>query len=327
MKTVLKTFFVFLISIQIHSQERLISGVVTDESGPPLPGVNVLVKGTSKGVQTDFDGLYRINVKDSDVLVFSFIGYITTEKKVEKHIEISVSLEIEKASLDEIVIVGYSTKRESKSLSYTVSSLKTESVSRALSGKVAGLEITDSKSKTAYDSISEPQSGQLTAGEINDLEKWSDWLCALKSREPKNIQNNWGFYLQNKIEVYVLNNDGNPVNNVKVTLFNDFNEQIMTAKTDVSGKVVLFKDLNKLYKNKYFVVQVINGNNVLGKKITDNHKNVNFLIDSENVSNDIDVMFTVDATGSMSDEINYLKSEIKNIISRLDSKIDKKRVA
>lgn len=327
MKTVLKTFFVFLISIQIHSQERLISGVVTDESGLPLPGVNVLVKGTSKGVQTDFDGLYRINVKDSDVLVFSFIGYITTEKKVEKHIEISVSLEIEKASLDEIVIVGYSTKRESKSLSYTVSSLKTESVSRALSGKVAGLEITDSKSKTAYDSISEPQSGQLTAGEINDLEKWSDWLCALKSREPKNIQNNWGFYLQNKIEVYVLNNDGNPVNNVKVTLFNDFNEQIMTAKTDVSGKVVLFKDLNKLYKNKYFVVQVINGNNVLGKKITDNHKNVNFLIDSENVSNDIDVMFTVDATGSMSDEINYLKSEIKNIISRLDSKIDKKRVA
>lgn len=81
MKTVLKTFFVFLISIQIHSQERLISGVVTDESGLPLPGVNVLVKGTSKGVQTDFDGLYRINVKDSDVLVFHLLDILLLKKK------------------------------------------------------------------------------------------------------------------------------------------------------------------------------------------------------------------------------------------------------
>ncbi len=327
MKTLFKFILVLMISMQLQAQEKLISGKVSDESGIPLLGVTIVIKGTSKGTSTDFDGFYEIKAKEFDVLVFSYLGYVTEERKVKKLNTISLSLEIQKEALDEVVVVGYGIKRESKTLSYAVSTVRGVSVSKALSGKSAGVSIRGVATKKEHEKYSDPQSGQLTAGEINDLEKWNEWLAVLKNKKYKKIQNNWGFYLENKIEVLIIDDNSKPVSNVKVSLFNDLNEQIMSARTDVSGKVILFKDLNKICKDEYFVVQAICNNRILGKKITNNHQKVNFVLDYVNSSNDIDVMFTIDATGSMGDEINYLKSEIKNIISRLDNKIDKKRVA
>lgn len=313
--------------LQLTAQERLITGKVTDSKNVALIGVNVIVKGTSTGTVTDFDGLYEIVAKETDVLVFSYIGYVSKEIKIGNVNAISVSLEEDTSRLDEVVVVGYGIKRKSASVGYSITSVRSESVTESLSGRVAGVSIRGVDSGKEHDTYSDPQSGQLTAGEINDIEEWNEWLVASRTKEHKKVQDDWGFYLEKKIEILVKNDEDNPVNNIEVSLYNDMNEKIMSARTDVTGKVTLFKDFNKICKDDYFIVQVLFDNKVLGKKLTNSHKNVSFIINTKNSSNDIDVMFTIDATGSMGDEINYLKSEIKNIISRLDNKIDKKRVA
>ncbi|WP_299435515.1 TonB-dependent receptor [uncultured Aquimarina sp.] len=96
---------------QVFSQENSISGTVKDERGLPLPGVTVVVKGTSNGASTDFDGMYIIgNVKPSDRIVFSYVGMQTVEIVVGDQTKIDVSLDPEAESLDAIVVVGYGTQ-------------------------------------------------------------------------------------------------------------------------------------------------------------------------------------------------------------------------
>ena len=78
----------------------------------PLPGVSVVVKGTSTGAATDFDGKYSVNALESNVLVFSYIGFSTQEITVSSQITINVILEEVAAELNEVVIVGYGTQRK-----------------------------------------------------------------------------------------------------------------------------------------------------------------------------------------------------------------------
>jgi hypothetical protein len=89
-----------------------VSGTVSDTSGP-LPGVNVLIKGTSTGTVTDFDGNFQINANNGDTIVFSFIGYLTQEVVVSGS-TMTITLTEDAAQLDEVVVVGYgsTTKKE-----------------------------------------------------------------------------------------------------------------------------------------------------------------------------------------------------------------------
>ncbi|WP_339917888.1 YfbK domain-containing protein [Yeosuana marina] len=163
MKSLLKIILVLTVSIQLQAQEKLISGKVTSASDNlPLPGVNVLIKGTTTGVQTDFDGLYQINVKDTDILVFSYVGFKTEERKVGKLHTISVVLEEDTACLEEVVVVGYGTTTRR---SYTASAsqikrqkqkeyhnklagqIQSTPINQALQGKAAGVQITNNVSK------------------------------------------------------------------------------------------------------------------------------------------------------------------------------------
>ncbi len=317
MKALLTFIIVLSVSIQIEAQERLISGKVTSASnGLPLPGVNVLIKGSSKGVSTDFEGLYQIKAKPTDILVFTYLGFVRQEKKVGSLNTIYVALEEDTSSLDEVVVIGYGTTKK-KHITGSVTTVRSESISSKLSGKVSGVKIDNE----------EPQSGLLTAGEINDLEKWGEWKENLKKEAYKEIQKNWSFYLENKIQVVINDKKGVPLNNIKVSLFNGSNELVMAARTDFTGEVTLFKDLNQKCDDDYYTIQIQQNRKIIGKKITNTYKRIEFVLDEQSQSNDIDVMFTIDATGSMGDEIDYLKSELKNIITRLDKSIDDKRVA
>ena len=90
-----------------------VSGVVNDEGGQPLPGVNVVEKGTTNGTTTDATGLFALNVQDErSVLVFSFIGYVTREITVGNQTNLSVGLEQDMKALDEVVVVGYGTQKK-----------------------------------------------------------------------------------------------------------------------------------------------------------------------------------------------------------------------
>jgi len=128
-----------------------VSGQVMDESNNALPGVNVVVKGTSRGTSTDAQGKYTITVPDANaVLVFSFIGYSTKEVQVGTQSVINVSMEVESNILNEIVVVGYGVQKKS-SVTGAVSSVSSKeiaalpvpSVAAALQGRVAGVFVTN----------------------------------------------------------------------------------------------------------------------------------------------------------------------------------------
>ena len=184
MKALLKIIFVLTVSMQIQSQERIITGKVTAaDDNSPIPGANVLIKGTSTGVTTTFDGLYEIKAKDTDVLVFSFIGYKTEEKLVGKLNTISVVLQEDVSRLEEVVVAGYGIRKKSYITTASISTESSKSISKTISGKVSGVSLKKQ----------EPQSGQLTAAEINDLKKWYEWENLFKNTEYKDVRDKWGF--------------------------------------------------------------------------------------------------------------------------------------
>src|SRR5210317_2499363 len=96
------------------AQEKTVSGKVTDQNGAPLPGVSVLVVGTTTGTQSDFDGLYSISVAQGATLRFSYIGQKTQDVVVGSSSTVNVQLEEDAQALEEVVVTGYSSLKKSE---------------------------------------------------------------------------------------------------------------------------------------------------------------------------------------------------------------------
>jgi hypothetical protein len=109
LKGILTLLLAFIVQISF-AQEKTVSGTVSDASDT-LPGVSVLVKGTTTGTDTDFDGKYSIKAKTGDVLIFSYVGYKTTERTIGSSNTIDVTLEEGGEVLDEIVVTAYGIKK------------------------------------------------------------------------------------------------------------------------------------------------------------------------------------------------------------------------
>ncbi len=122
MKTLFTLLAVALLGFQLDAQSITISGTVTDDTSLPLPGVNIIIKGTSSGTQTDFDGNYSINAQIGQTLTYSYVGFKTKEVKIKNAGEIIVSLK-PSASLDEVVVTGYSENNDAirKAMGYGIS--------------------------------------------------------------------------------------------------------------------------------------------------------------------------------------------------------------
>ncbi len=135
----------------VMAQDRKITGKVTSaEDGSALPGVSVVVKGTSKGVNTDGNGSYSIDASDNSTLVFSFVGTLTQEIAVGNRSQINVTLAADTKQLSEVVVTAVGIQRDKKALAFAVSNVKGTDLQqrsepdplRALSGKVPGVNIT-----------------------------------------------------------------------------------------------------------------------------------------------------------------------------------------
>ncbi len=146
--TWLLTLFMAFVMQFSFAQEKIVTGTVTTESdGLPLPGASVIVKGTSKGAQTDFDGKYTIGVNSGDVLVISYVGMEPVEVTVGASNVYDVVLK-EGNSLDEVIVVGYNTTTK-EAYTGTATKIETENVeakavsnvSQALRGEVAGVNV------------------------------------------------------------------------------------------------------------------------------------------------------------------------------------------
>ncbi|MBU2903608.1 TonB-dependent receptor [Arenibacter algicola] len=137
-------------SKEVKELQNVVSGTITDENNQPLPGASVMVKGTSIGVITDFDGNFEINLPDpANILVISYIGYITQELNINQQTEISVSLQEDVAQLSEVVVVAFGEQKR-ENLTGAVSTISVEDVesrpvvnlANALQGAAPGLNIT-----------------------------------------------------------------------------------------------------------------------------------------------------------------------------------------
>lgn len=137
-------FLIFGISLT-NAQQKEITGTVTDETKQGLPGVSILVKGTSNGTNTDFDGKYSIKAKVGQTLVFKYLGYKPISKTVGKSSIINVQLVEDYNSLDEVVVLGYGYTRGVNSNSYVSQRKKINplhsKISNSLKGNVSGVQI------------------------------------------------------------------------------------------------------------------------------------------------------------------------------------------
>ena len=149
MRLKIKWIYTLLLAMVMQfsfAQEKTVSGVVSDASGP-IPGANVVVKGTKNGVQTDFDGKYAIKAKVGDVLVITFVGMQDATAKVGASNTINVKLQGGN-TLDEVVVVGYGTQKKrdvngaiSKITGAAIKDIPVQSFDQALSGAAAGVNI------------------------------------------------------------------------------------------------------------------------------------------------------------------------------------------
>lgn len=156
MKKTLLIFYLMLSAWMGYAQERRITGtMVSGEDGTPLPGVNVLVKGTTQGSVTDADGRYTLDVPASGtVLVFSFIGMITQEVVIDQRSVIDVQLQSDVQQLSEVVVVGYGTQLKqdltgniAKVSGEVIQNIPVTTVEQALQGRAAGVLVTSQNGK------------------------------------------------------------------------------------------------------------------------------------------------------------------------------------
>jgi len=131
------------------AQQQTVTGTVSDESGLPLPGVNIIIKGSSTGVQSDFDGNYSIQATQGDILVFSFIGLERAEYPVGNQRNINVTMSPDAAQLDEVVVTALGVKSTPRSVSYAVEVVSAEDIENtgetnlvnSLASKAAGVSV------------------------------------------------------------------------------------------------------------------------------------------------------------------------------------------
>ncbi len=171
------TLLLALVVQLTFAQQKTITGTVTDDTGLPLPGANVIIKGTSSGTQSDFDGLYTISANVGQTLTFSYVGFDTKEIKVGNQNSINVSLSPGSA-LDEVVVTGYSTRNQTVQTSAVVSisaaelsqMAPTTSIDNMLQGKAAGVQVTAANGKPGQGAFVRIRgTGSLVAGASSPL--------------------------------------------------------------------------------------------------------------------------------------------------------------
>ena len=163
----------------VLAQENSISGVVTDISGEPLIGVNIIEDGTNNGTQTDFDGYFTLNVDAEKTIVFSFIGYISVERKIsDSNNSYNVQLQEDASELQEVVVTGYSRRNKTVQTSAVVSISASEiaeltpstSIDNLIQGKAAGVQVTAANGKPGEGAFVRIRGvGSLSAGASSPL--------------------------------------------------------------------------------------------------------------------------------------------------------------
>ena len=195
----------------VMAQSKAMSGSVTDANdGTPLPGVSIVVQGTTNGTQTDFDGNFNIEAATGDILVFSYIGMKTQSVTIGNSNTIDISMQEDASQLEEVVVTALGIKREERALGYAVSEIKGEEIAQvaqinpinAMQGKTAGVQISTTSGGTfggtritirgnsTFDQNTQPifvVDGVILDNDISG-ENGADWGNQLKNLNPDDFE-------------------------------------------------------------------------------------------------------------------------------------------
>lgn len=294
--------FSILCSIAVSAQTYRVKGIVVDNHNQPIIGVSVFQKGTTNGVISDVEGYFSIALPDngkSVELEFQFIGMEKATLKVSKADVgkvLRVLMKENESVLEEVVVVGYGA-RAKKSIAGAVTT-------------VAGVSISSDNSRP----------GLLTAGEVNDFSKWALWDGIVKKTHADYVSQ-WQMKPKQRYVVQVVTKNNMPVSDAVVSLIDKKGEEIWKTRSDNTGKAELWANIftNQSSKGDYKIVCEYKGEKKEVKKAKSFDKDINTI--KMNVScnddNRADIMFIVDATGSMGDEIRYLQAELADVVKRV----------
>jgi len=190
----------------------------------------------------------------------------------------------------------------------------------AMSRKVGPYEGTETV-RTDYPITKDaPKAGQITAAEWNDLHNWEDWNELLNNQDYNEMQTHWGMYPRSRYSIFVRNDYELPLQDIQVELLAENGTVLWRAKTDNAGRAELWSDINTRDKSfeRVNARVIVDGVTHQIKDLKSFAEGVNHLsVDIEcQTSSYVDVLFVVDATGSMGDEIAYLQSELSDVIDR-----------
>ena len=181
-----------------YGQEVLVSGVVTDHSGMPIPGASVVVKGTINGVATDFDGNFSIRAKSSDILIISFLGFSDKEISVGNQRNLNVVLQEDVSQLNEVVVVAYGTSKK-EAFTGSAAFMETEQIqeaatsnlSQALQGLSSGIQVISNSGRPGQDANIQIRGFGSLSADSNPLIvlNGSPYEGALSSIAPSEIDN------------------------------------------------------------------------------------------------------------------------------------------
>lgn len=164
-------------SAVVSQEDGVVTGLVVDQKGVPLPGVSIVIKGTTTGITTDIDGKYSLEVPANDaVLVFSFVGMKSVEVPVAGESKINVTLQDNTLGLDEVVVVGYGVQKKSN-LTGSVTNIESEdlktittpNVANLLQGKAAGVFVTQSSGKPGEAPVIRIRGKSTLSGSVDPL--------------------------------------------------------------------------------------------------------------------------------------------------------------
>ncbi|WP_237275306.1 VIT domain-containing protein [Tenacibaculum ovolyticum] len=241
----------------IDNNEFFISGIVADDSGA-LPGATITVKGTTNGVETDFDGKYKIKVKKTDVLTFSFVGMRTVEKVMNDNTNVNVLMENDNI-LDEIVVTAFGVAKEVRTLNAAVSVVNSENISSTLQKKVAGVKIRGASSVSASNPLFVVD-GSVVSKNPNLKPNEIQSIYTLTKKQGESI---YGSKVKNGIVVIVTKNGfDNDLKEIKGF------ENLIKEKIELKGwnpDTPYLKVLNKIKDNKLAYLKYIELREKYGK--------------------------------------------------------------
>ena len=334
----------FCLPLMSFAQPFTVSGKVVDDTNTPLIGVNVWEKGTDNVTVTDLDGRFVLTLQDSlATLVTSYTGYTDQEYKVDgKNKELLLMVGAEKEVLDEVVVLGYARGDRRRSTKAPKTSLMTPgfaspaapppppppapmSLSRSdvsmMRSESVMLRGSSSDAYASVASASMASAGTLTAGEIHDFSKWDLWQD-IAEEDLMNWREYWGIYPAQRYPLQLTDQGGKAVVNAVVKLMGPDQNVVWTARTDNTGKAELWDHLFSSWKGPNRQLEIVvehQGQQFPLDRISSFQQGYNFLSIPVVCDNNpaVDIVFVVDATGSMRDEIDYLKAELHDVVQRV----------